>query len=149
MEISANLKGIMESVVIEDLFAGSQIDVYIELIQDDGGSYSACINATTLALVDAGIPMRDYVVACTGTMTHGVPMVDINSQERGSGCAEVTVAVLGQTNEIIALDLTQVLQHSYIEETIQEAIKGCMLVHKVLEEAVRHKFIKMEKSLTV
>lgn len=29
------------------------------------GAYSACINAATLALIDAGVPMKDFICSCT------------------------------------------------------------------------------------
>jgi exosome complex component RRP41 len=146
MEISANLRAVMEHIIIPDIFPGSQIDVYVELLQDDGGSYAACINAATLALVDAGIPIRDYAVAVTATMTHSVCMIDINSQERGQ-CAELTIGILAQTNEIIVLELSNLLQNFYLSDVLDEGIKGCAQIYKTLEEAVRQKFNKMEQSL--
>src|SRR5579863_6335938 len=42
MEISSNLQSIIENLIVQDTFPGSQVDVYVELIQDDGGSYAAC-----------------------------------------------------------------------------------------------------------
>ena len=42
MEISANLQKVVENLIVQDIFPGSQIDVYVELVQDDGGSYAAC-----------------------------------------------------------------------------------------------------------
>lgn len=146
MEISTNLRDVMEHIIIPDIFPGSQIDVYVELLQDDGGSYSACINAATLALVDAGIPIRDYAVAVTATMVHSVCMIDINAQERGQ-CAELTIGILAQTNEIIVLELANLLQNFYLSDVLDEGIKGCAHIYKILEEAVRQKFNKMEQSL--
>ena len=34
-----------------------------------------CINAATLALVDAGISMKDYVVACSAGVVDGVAIL--------------------------------------------------------------------------
>ena len=39
------------------------------------GNLAAAINAVTLALVDAGIPMVDYVCACTAGFTAGTVML--------------------------------------------------------------------------
>ena len=36
----------------------------------DGGNYCACVNAATLALIDAGIPLIDYVSACTASLVN-------------------------------------------------------------------------------
>ncbi|XP_016368331.1 exosome complex component RRP41-like [Sinocyclocheilus rhinocerous] len=64
-EMSLHLKQTFEAAVLTELYPRSQIDIYVKILQADGGNYSACVNAATLALVDAGIPMRDYVCACT------------------------------------------------------------------------------------
>ena len=59
------VKQTFEPVVVTTLYARSQIDIYLQIIQHDGGTLQACINAATLALIDAGIAMTDYVCACT------------------------------------------------------------------------------------
>ncbi len=43
-----------ESAVQLHLFPRSQIDIYLQVLQSDGGMLAACINAATLALIDAG-----------------------------------------------------------------------------------------------
>lgn len=41
----------------------SQIDISVLVLEQDGGVLQTAINAVTLALVDAGIPMNDYICA--------------------------------------------------------------------------------------
>ena len=40
----------------------SMVDIYIEVIEAEGGTRCAGITAASVALVDAGIPMKDIVV---------------------------------------------------------------------------------------
>jgi len=148
MEMSANLKELLENIIVTDaMTAGTVLDVYIELIQDDGGSYSACINALTLALADAKIPIRDYVVSCTATITHSVPMIDINSQERGGGSPELTIAVMAKTNQIIVLEQTNLLPTMYLKDVLAEGVKGCQRVYKFVEQAVRYQSSVIDQAL--
>ena len=63
LEIASFVKQTFEPVVMTNLFPRSQIDIYLHLFQHDGGTLEACINAATLALIDASIPMLDYVCA--------------------------------------------------------------------------------------
>jgi len=147
IEISANLQSLVDNIIVQDTFPGSQVDVYVELIQDDGGSYAACINATTLALVDAGIPILDYAIACTATITHSVAMVDLNSFERGAGCPELTVGILSANSQIVVLEQSHLLQLLYLNEVLDVAIQGCKKIHAILEEAVRLKFNRLEQSV--
>jgi hypothetical protein len=45
--------------------------VYVQVVQSDGGEAAAAINCATLALMHAGIYMRDFVVACTAGVIDG------------------------------------------------------------------------------
>ena len=53
---------------------------YVEFYSGAGnlfsaGTRSACINAATLALADAGIPMRDLVTSCSSGYLNSTPLL--------------------------------------------------------------------------
>ncbi len=41
------------------------------------GNRSVCVNAATMALIDAGIPMRDFVCASSASFIEDTPMLGI------------------------------------------------------------------------
>lgn len=51
----------------------TQIDIYLHVIQSDGGVLPVCINAASLALVEAGVAMSDLVVGCSAGYLDGTP----------------------------------------------------------------------------
>ncbi|EEH16268.2 hypothetical protein PABG_06355 [Paracoccidioides brasiliensis Pb03] len=51
------------------LYPHSTISLNISVLSSDGSLFAACINACTLALVDAGIPMPGLLCACTVGMS--------------------------------------------------------------------------------
>lgn len=57
-ERSLQLKHAMEAIIHLELYPRSQIDIYVEALQVDGSEYCASVNAATLALIDAGIPIK-------------------------------------------------------------------------------------------
>jgi exosome complex component RRP41 len=57
------------------LFPRSQVDIFVEVLQADGGVLPAAINAASLALVDAGVPMVDFVCACASGVVEGEPIL--------------------------------------------------------------------------
>ena len=71
--------------------AGNPGSLFYVILLADGGNYCACVNAATLALIDAGIPLRDYVTACTASLVEDKPLVDISSLESTQGGPELTV----------------------------------------------------------
>jgi len=64
------------------------------------GTVQICINAATLALIDAGIPMLDYVCACSAGCIEGEPVLDLNYIEESYDTPELTVALLPKTGKI-------------------------------------------------
>ena len=74
MEMELFLEGIFGTVIDRSLHPRSLIDIHLQILQLDGGLLHAAINATTLALIDAGIAMTDYVAACSvGVVSFDLP----------------------------------------------------------------------------
>lgn len=63
------------------------------------GLLQAAINATTLSLINAGIPMADYVAAVTCGVSSTKPLLDLTSLEE-TDVPHVTVAVMPKTGKI-------------------------------------------------
>jgi exosome complex component RRP41 len=76
-EIALIIKQTFETVVLTTLAPRSQIDIYINVLQSDGGIKSAAINAATLALIDAGVPMTDFVCSCAAGFIDGTTILGI------------------------------------------------------------------------
>lgn len=57
-ERSAQLRHAMEAIIHLELYPRSQIDIFVEVLQVDGSDYCASVNVSTLALIDAGIPIK-------------------------------------------------------------------------------------------
>lgn len=86
-ELELNLKNIFKSVILLEKYEKSQLDLNIEVLQTDGGSeICTVVNAATLALIDAGICMKEYVCACTASLTNdGTALLDVSHLEEICG----------------------------------------------------------------
>ncbi|KAJ2128876.1 Exosome non-catalytic core component, partial [Coemansia sp. RSA 921] len=103
----------------------------------DGGTLETCINAATLALVDAGISMDDYVCACTAGFIDETPVLDLNSVEESSiETPDLTVAVLPRSGDIALLQMESKLHSTKLDSVMELAIEGCKHIHKKLDDAV-------------
>ncbi|KAG0666371.1 Exosome non-catalytic core component [Rhodotorula mucilaginosa] len=65
IEIAAAVKNTFEPVLLLHLYPRSSIDIYLQILENDGSLLQACINATSLALISAGLPLSDYVCSLT------------------------------------------------------------------------------------
>ena len=53
----------LESVILTKVHPKTQIDIFVEVVNADGSVLMASINAITLALINASVPMHDYLIA--------------------------------------------------------------------------------------
>ena len=64
------LESIFPASVILEAHPRCAISVIVQIVHDDGSALSAAVNCTTLALADAGIPMRQLI----GSVTLGLSL---------------------------------------------------------------------------
>ncbi|KAL2468957.1 3'-5'-exoribonuclease family protein isoform 2 [Forsythia ovata] len=98
------------------------------------GTRSACINAATLALADAGIPMCDLVTSCSAGYLNSTPLLDLNYVEDSAGGPDVTVGILPNLDKVTLLQMDAELQMDTFENVMQLAIEGCKAVANYLRE---------------
>ena len=65
VELANAIRSTFEPVLLTHQFPRSQVNMVVEVLQQDGSVLPTAINACTLALMDAGIPMIDYVTSLT------------------------------------------------------------------------------------
>ena len=107
------------------------------MLQADGGMFSTSVNAATLALIDAGIPLKDYVCACSSSFINDTAIVDINHLEESSGRPEFVVATLPKSEQMVFMSMNGRLHEDHLDKVMDTAIKGCKDIHDILEAAVR------------
>eukprot|EP01094_Clydonella_sp_ATCC50884_P001273 TRINITY_DN1095_c0_g1_i2.p1 TRINITY_DN1095_c0_g1~~TRINITY_DN1095_c0_g1_i2.p1 ORF type:complete len:271 (+),score=58.06 TRINITY_DN1095_c0_g1_i2:188-1000(+) len=105
-EISLIMRQTFESAIMTELFPNSQINIFVQIIQADGGTRCAAINAATLALVDAGIPLREMVAAVAVGYIDETPVLDLNYVEDSSGRGpDIPVAMFASSRRISMLQV--------------------------------------------
>ena len=107
-----------------------------QILQADGSNQSACINAATLALIDAGIPMKDYVSACSVSFINDKPLMDINYLEESFGGPQLSLAVLPKSGNIVMFQMDSRLHVDNLEKVLELAKKGCSDIHVLLRQTV-------------
>lgn len=128
-----------EGVVLVASYPRSQIDVYVQVLQDDGGALVAAINAASLALVNAGVAMSDFVVACGVGFVDDTFVVDPSAVESGGERPEVLLGVLCHAGKVVNCQVDKKLPNgSAFEKAAGIAKAGCKQIFQVLEYEVRN-----------
>lgn len=138
LEMAATIKSTFEPVVQTSLYPRSQIDIFVQVLQQDGGLLQACINGTTLALANAGIPLLDFVCAVTGGVHSTSPMLDLTLLEEND-IPHVTVAVMPKTGKVTLVTMETRLHVERFEEILRLAGEAGKVIHAEIKGAVRER----------
>ncbi|KAI0072160.1 hypothetical protein K474DRAFT_1651535 [Panus rudis PR-1116 ss-1] len=142
LELGSTIKSTFEPVVQTSLYPRSEIDVFVHVLQQDGGLLQASINATTLALINAGIPLHDFVCAVTGGVHSTSPLLDLTTLEEND-VPHVTVAVLPRTKKVTLVTMETRLHADRFEDIFRLACEAGDVIHKEMKRAVMERAKKL------
>jgi len=145
VELSKVIRESLEPSVFTDLYPRTGIDVYIEVLQADGGTRCASITAASLAIADAGIPMRDLVVACAAGKVDDTVVLDLMDTEDKVGMADVPVALMPNLNAVTLLQMDGILAPEEFETAVNMAIEGCKKIYAMQKEVLRTKYMTVKE----
>ncbi|KAH8353558.1 hypothetical protein KR084_011806 [Drosophila pseudotakahashii] len=144
LEFKMYLQQALSAAIKSELYPRSQIDIYVEVLQADGANYAVALNAATLALIDAGICLNEFIVACTASLSKSnIPLTDISHFEEVSGGPTLTVAALPTAEKIAFLEMSERFHIDHLETVIETAMAGCREIRDILEAAVKEHLLHM------
>jgi len=138
-EISKVSREAFEPVLFADAYPKAAIDIFVEVLQADAGTRTAAINAASLALIDAGIPVRGLVSACAVGKVGGKIVLDLNKPEDNYGEADLPIAMT-EDGKITLIQMDGHLTPSEFEEAMELVQKGCRQVLEIQKAALLEKF---------
>jgi exosome complex component RRP41 len=140
IELSKVIRESLEPALFLEEFPRAGIDVYIQILQADGGTRCASITAAALALADAGIPMRDLVSACAAGKVEGQVVLDIDDAEDKYGSGDMPVAMMPRKNEITLLQLDGIFEPDEFQRALELAQQGCRQLYEMQRNVIKEKY---------
>jgi exosome complex component RRP41 len=145
-EISMVTREALEPAIFLEEFPKTGIYLYIDIIQADAGTRTAGINAASVALADAGIPMRDLVTAVAAGKIGKDVFLDLEYKEEEQTAADIPVAYMPRAKKITLLQMDGDMPVSDVKKVIQTSIKGCEMLYEMQKKALRERYeIKASK----
>ena len=137
----------LEATLLLHLYPRSRIEIVVCILADDGGRVPAALNAAVLAVLDAGLPVKDFVCACTAgfAVSTGTALVDLNRKEEittlgGQPPVRLTCAIMPHRNSIVLTQCENRLSSVQVLETMLEsATEGCQLIAEMMQAAVQER----------
>lgn len=139
VEISKVCSEALERVVFLDQFPRTTVDVYVEVLQAEAGSRCAGLTTASVALADAGIPMSDLITSCAAGKVNGEIVLDLNKDEDNNGEADLPIAIIPRTQEIVLMQMDGHLTSEEFDKALELLKDGCQKVYELQKDALMRK----------
>jgi exosome complex component RRP41 len=141
-EISLVIKHSLEPVVDLSEFPNSVVDIFIQLPQTDAGTRCAAISAASVALADAGIPMKDMISSVAVGQVDGAVVADLTYGEESypAVVSDIPVAMLHNSKKISLLQMDGEITREDLKKSLEMAKIATDKVYELQLKALKERF---------
>ncbi|MEL0101301.1 MAG: exosome complex exonuclease Rrp41 [Euryarchaeota archaeon] len=139
-EISKVTSEALESVVLVERYPRSKIRVEIEILSAEAGTRCVGITAASVALADAGIPMRDMIVGVASGKVEDTVVLDLDKAEDNYGQADLPMGILPTTGEIAFLQMDGDLSIDEFNLCMEYNMKAAKEIHEIQMDALKRRY---------
>jgi exosome complex component RRP41 len=124
VELSKVIREVFENTVKSEAFPNTQIDVFIDVLQAEGGTRAASITVAAHALANAGIPMKDMVNSVAVGKAGGELIVDLGKVEDNFGQSDMPIAFSHRDKKLHLLQMDGLLTKEELSTMIDMAMRA-------------------------
>ncbi|HTY46148.1 MAG TPA: exosome complex exonuclease Rrp41 [Methanomassiliicoccales archaeon] len=140
VEISKIISEALEYVVFTENFPRTSIDVYIEVLQANAGTRCAGLTAASVALADAGIPMKDLVPAVAVGKVNDQVVLDLQKEEDNFGQADLPIAMIPRTGEVLLMQMDGHMTMDEFDRAIELGVGACKKIYDLQKDALQRRY---------
>jgi exosome complex component RRP41 len=140
-EISKVSEWALQSSTMLEEYPNTVVDVHIMIPQADASTRCAGINAASMALAHAGIPMKDLVASVSIGKMDKQLVVDVDKEEEdyeeGEGATDVAMSFLASSGKITHVQLDGNINPKELKEASEIGKKAALEIYKIQEKALK------------
>ncbi|MEM0437929.1 MAG: exosome complex exonuclease Rrp41 [Candidatus Micrarchaeia archaeon] len=145
IELSMVLREALSNVVMLELYPNAMIDVFIEVLQASGGTRCAALVAASVALANAGIPMKDLPVAVAAGKIDGEICLDCGKEEDNFGQSDIPVAIAPRNGDILLLQMDGLLTKEEFNKALDYVERAAPRIREVQVKALEECYKGVEQ----
>ncbi|WP_298279157.1 exosome complex exonuclease Rrp41 [Ferroplasma sp.] len=140
MEISKVVSEALSSAIVLEKLPRAEVDVFIQVLEADAGTRIASLTASSVAVADAGVPMRDLVVGCTAGKADGKIVLDLSKDEDNFGQADIPMAILPRTGKVVLLQLDGDVTEEEFNQATSMMMEAMPRISEIQRNALMDKY---------
>lgn len=146
-EISMIISDCIEPVLFLELYPGTSFEIFIEVIDADGGTRCASVTAASLALADAGIPMKSLITSLAVGKIDNELVVDLSGIEDKAGDADLPLAITWYNDELSLLQFDGLINLEEFEQILSKAKEAATRIYEMQQNALKKKYISVQEDI--
>jgi len=143
-DLSVIIQQALEPAVRLEKFPKSRMDVFVTVLQDDGGALAGGMTAASVALADAGVEMYDLVIGASLRRSGDLLILDPVKQEeyqpkdsqQQDNSGSMTVGLMPSLYQVAALSQKGHMSLDAVSQAMQHCIEGCQKIYPVAQEVL-------------
>jgi len=147
-EISMVISDCLEPVLFLELYPGSSFEVFIQVLDADGGTRCASTTVAALALADAGVPMKSLVTSIAVGKIDDELVIDLSGIEDKAGQADLPVCITWFNDEISLLQFDGDMNLEEMSSSLDAAREALGKVHQMQLETLKAKYIAIQEEIS-
>jgi exosome complex component RRP41 len=144
-EVSMVITDCLKPVLFLELYPGTSFEVYINVLDADGGTRCACTTVAALALADAGIPMRSLVTAVAIGKIDGELITDLSGIEDKAGEADLPCAMTWFNEELSLLQFDGNMDTEEFSQSLTLAKEALSKIYEIQLDALKKKYVEIQE----
>lgn len=147
-EISMVIRQSLEPMLFLEMYPRAAIDVFIQVLEADGGSRCASTTVASIALANAGIPMRSLVTGVAVGKAGGQLMVDLSDLEDKVGEADVPIAMAYGRSKYTLLQMDGKLSKQELAKMLEMVEGAIEKIYEKQQQVLREGFVQIREEIS-
>ena len=112
------------------------------VLASDGSYKSAAFNAISMAIMNSGIAMKDFLVATTTGLLNNVAVVDLIYQEEKRQNCEFVIVFYAKSKQIAYISLNcNKINISQFEQILEMSEQSCGSITAVMRKSIQEQLV--------
>eukprot|EP01119_Soliformovum_irregulare_P015984 TRINITY_DN4585_c0_g1_i1.p1 TRINITY_DN4585_c0_g1~~TRINITY_DN4585_c0_g1_i1.p1 ORF type:complete len:181 (-),score=51.30 TRINITY_DN4585_c0_g1_i1:125-667(-) len=134
------IKNCVEAAILSTLHPRTEISIVVQVLNEDGSIVSTAVNAACLALIDAGIPMKNMIAATTIAYLDGDLILDPTEKEEKESSSIFTFAIHSQSDGTLAVRTKGFFSEDEFNHASEASQGACERVFSFLRRSLEKKY---------
>ncbi len=137
-EISKVIEWAFSELIDLEQFPNTVVDLYIEILQANASTRCAAINAASMALAQAGLPMKEMVSSISIGKINGEIVADLTKEEEDvKNATDFPIAMTSKSKKISLMQLDGEMEKEDIKKGISLAKETLEKINNIQEKALK------------